>query len=286
MSVTSNVEKAAKAEQILILEPKHELHFKGPYNEVVTSYLKLTNPSTKRVCFKVKTTAPKRYCVRPNNGIIEPKGNTTIAVMLQPFDIENQSDKNKHKFMVQTVFAPEGDVNQETLWKEVPSENIMDSKLKCVFDLPVAQGQATVPETGTPLNQSSTLSSTAASVPTVSHSPILGTESDNDDTGVSKRLNGDEKKYLEENKKLKEELIHLRQEIASLKEDGLKQRMKSAAGAGSATTPADLIAQQQVAGKGFEKSGNDLSQIILNPQMLVVGIVLFVIGVLIGKIVF
>jgi len=27
--------------------------------------------SGKRVCFKVKTTAPKQYCVRPNGGFVE-----------------------------------------------------------------------------------------------------------------------------------------------------------------------------------------------------------------------
>ena len=87
----------------------------GPFNDVVTSHLKLSNPSDRRVCFKVKTTAPKRYCVRPNNGLIEPHSNTTIAVMLQPVDLDNLNDKNKHKFMVQSMFAPEGDINQDNL---------------------------------------------------------------------------------------------------------------------------------------------------------------------------
>lgn len=89
----------------------------GPFTEVVTSQLRLTNPSNRKICFKVKTTAPKRYCVRPNNGIIEAKGTAIIAVMLQPFDVESQAtEKNKHKFMVQTMFVPdEADVNQDTL---------------------------------------------------------------------------------------------------------------------------------------------------------------------------
>lgn len=29
--------------------------------------------------FKIKTTAPKKYCVRPNSGILEPNKNTEIA---------------------------------------------------------------------------------------------------------------------------------------------------------------------------------------------------------------
>lgn len=43
----------------------------GPFTDVVTATLKLTNPTDRNVCFKVKTTAPRRYCVRPNSGIID-----------------------------------------------------------------------------------------------------------------------------------------------------------------------------------------------------------------------
>lgn len=45
--------------------------FLGPFTDVVTAYLKLTNPTERNVCFKVKTTAPRRYCVRPNSGVID-----------------------------------------------------------------------------------------------------------------------------------------------------------------------------------------------------------------------
>ena len=51
----------------------------GPFTDVVTSDLKLSNPTDRRVCFKVKTTAPKRYCVRPNSGIIEPGAAVSVA---------------------------------------------------------------------------------------------------------------------------------------------------------------------------------------------------------------
>ena len=51
----------------------------GPFTEVVTSHLKITNPSNDRVCFKVKTTAPRQYCVRPNSGVLEPNGSQIVA---------------------------------------------------------------------------------------------------------------------------------------------------------------------------------------------------------------
>lgn len=44
-----------------------------------TTYLKLTNPSNDTVLFKIKTTAPKKYCVRPNSGVLEPYSKVEIA---------------------------------------------------------------------------------------------------------------------------------------------------------------------------------------------------------------
>lgn len=37
-----------------------------------------------------------------------------ILVSLQPFDFD-PNEKNKHKFMVQTMIAPDGDINLESL---------------------------------------------------------------------------------------------------------------------------------------------------------------------------
>ncbi|KAG8177874.1 hypothetical protein JTE90_004268 [Oedothorax gibbosus] len=125
----------AKQEQVLILEPAAELRFVGPFTDVVTSYLKLMNPAERRVCFKVKTTAPKKYCVRPNSGILEPKQVVNVAVMLQPFDY-NPNEKNKHKFMVQTMMVPDGEINIDNLWRDAKPDSLMDSKLRCVFDMP------------------------------------------------------------------------------------------------------------------------------------------------------
>jgi len=122
------------ADQLLKIEPEHELKFKGPFTSSTTSFLKLVNPTDKRICFKIKTTAPKRYCVRPNAGILDPGSHLSIAVVLQPFDLDPTA--NKHKFMVQAIFAPEGDVNQDELWKNTSSSNVMETKLRCTFEIP------------------------------------------------------------------------------------------------------------------------------------------------------
>uniref|UniRef100_A0A6G1SG24 Vesicle-associated membrane protein-associated protein A n=1 Tax=Aceria tosichella TaxID=561515 RepID=A0A6G1SG24_9ACAR len=128
-----------KLPQILQLNPASEIVFLGPFDRVVTSYLELKNPSGERVCFKVKTTAPRRYCVRPNNGTIEPNGKIRIAIMLQPMDADSQTERSKHKFMVQSTIIKGDDNNTTTLdeiWQNATSDEIMDSKLRCVFQTP------------------------------------------------------------------------------------------------------------------------------------------------------
>lgn len=44
----------------------------GPLTILVKRTLSVTNNNAHPIAFKVKTTAPKQYCVRPNSGRIEP----------------------------------------------------------------------------------------------------------------------------------------------------------------------------------------------------------------------
>ena len=60
---------------------------------------------------------------------------------LQPFEFV-PAEKNKHKFMVQSMYAPEGEIHQDLLWKEVDTTQLMDSKLKCVFVMPDNNGMS------------------------------------------------------------------------------------------------------------------------------------------------
>lgn len=58
-------------------------YFLGPFTQPVTSHMSLKNPTDKKIAFKIKTTAPKKYCVRPNCGIVEPKSSVEIASKLK-----------------------------------------------------------------------------------------------------------------------------------------------------------------------------------------------------------
>jgi hypothetical protein len=193
---------AEKNKQILKLEPDSELIFRGPFTSVITSHLKLTNPSDRNVCFKVKTTAPRRYCVRPNSGVIKAKESADIAVMLQPFTYDPE-EKNKHKFMVQSLIAPEDDdlKNLDGLFKEAAAKDLMDSKLKCIFDMP---GEPPIKPSKAGESESIPTNRRDENI-TPTSTGVL-TENGNKHTKLEQELN----RLIDENKKLKDSETRLK----------------------------------------------------------------------------
>jgi len=123
-------------QQAMIIEPKDQLQFKGPYTDVVETKLKLKNPTYKRMAFKVKTTAPRQYCVRPNSGFVEEGEERVITVMLQPLPSgQPNAETSRHKFLVQTAYVADGEESTiEDLFKNAGPEDLMDSKLRVMFD--------------------------------------------------------------------------------------------------------------------------------------------------------
>ncbi|KAJ1796216.1 phosphatidylinositol-binding protein scs2, partial [Coemansia sp. RSA 2598] len=66
--------------------------------------LRLTNKNNSPVAFKVKTTAPKQYCVRPNAGRIEPGESVEVQVVLQPMkETPAANSKCRDKFLIQSI---------------------------------------------------------------------------------------------------------------------------------------------------------------------------------------
>ena len=67
--------------------------------------------------YEVDRNSLPRYCVKPNSGVVDPRDEIAIAVSLQPFEYD-PAVKNNHKFMVHSMFAPDGEINQDTLVKD------------------------------------------------------------------------------------------------------------------------------------------------------------------------
>ncbi|XP_038658881.1 vesicle-associated membrane protein-associated protein B/C isoform X1 [Scyliorhinus canicula] len=206
----------ARPEQLLTLEPPNELKFKGPFTDVVTTNLKLSNPSDKNVCFKVKTTAPRRYCVRPNSGIIDAGTSINVSVMLQPFDYD-PNEKSKHKFMVQSLFAPPDCQDMEAVWKEAKLDDLMDSKLRCVFELPSENEKTWRPVHKKRNHELEMNKVTSTSLKTETSMMTKSTSSSLDDLDL--------RKVMDDCRILKSEVQRLREENKQLKEDdGVRMR--------------------------------------------------------------
>ncbi|KAJ1720938.1 phosphatidylinositol-binding protein scs2 [Coemansia erecta] len=75
-----------------------------PFTSLTQDQLRLTNKNNTPVAFKVKTTAPKQYCVRPNAGRIEPGQYVEVQVVLQPMKEDPPvNSKCRDKFLVQSI---------------------------------------------------------------------------------------------------------------------------------------------------------------------------------------
>ncbi|XP_026727962.1 vesicle-associated membrane protein-associated protein B isoform X3 [Trichoplusia ni] len=205
--------------QVLTIEPQNELKFKVDYSGLFehgcTTYMALTNPSNDLVLYKIKTTAPKKYCVRPNSGVLEPYSKVEIAITPQPVYVD-PNEKHKHKFMVQSVIAPEGKINIDQVWKEISPDQLMDYKLKCVFESPRGTN---LNDAGDNVAQNEVAKKRVAVADEAKSSTKTLTfpKSENAETDLQKAtlevilLREEESKIRHEILQLKEELLRLRQ---------------------------------------------------------------------------
>ena len=107
---------AMTKKQLLKIQPEDKIVFNPPFTRfkfnciwklinlynsfsVSSSNISVSNPTENDViAFKIKTTAPKRYCVRPNVGLLKPGETSDVKVLLQPGETDE-----KHKFQVQSL---------------------------------------------------------------------------------------------------------------------------------------------------------------------------------------
>ncbi|XVF56957.1 hypothetical protein PTKIN_Ptkin06aG0162900 [Pterospermum kingtungense] len=118
--------------QLLEIEPK-ELKFEFILKKQCSCSLTLTNNTDQYVAFKVKTTSPKKYCVRPNVGIIQPKSAFDFTVTMQAQREAPPDMICKDKFLIQSTVVPEGtsdeDITSATFVKD-SGRYIEENKLK------------------------------------------------------------------------------------------------------------------------------------------------------------
>ncbi|KAM4802882.1 vesicle-associated membrane protein-associated protein A isoform X3 [Urocitellus parryii] len=183
--------------------------------------------------------------------VLDPPTDLKFKVMLQPFDYD-PNEKSKHKFMVQTIFAPPNTSDMEAVWKEAKPDELMDSKLRCVFEMPSENDKLGI----TPPGIVSTVTSGSSINNTVATPGSFHTKSDPRGLNVFKQekqkndmepskavplnaskqdgpmpkphsvsLNDTEtRKLMEECKRLQGEMMKLSEENRHLRDEGLRLR--------------------------------------------------------------
>ncbi|XP_030467030.1 vesicle-associated protein 2-2-like [Syzygium oleosum] len=98
--------------QLLDIQPG-ELKFIFELKKQSTCNIRLVNNTHQHVAFKVKTTSPKKYCVRPNAGIIAPKSAGTFNVTMQAPRSVPTDMICKDKFLIQGTVVPPGTTEED-----------------------------------------------------------------------------------------------------------------------------------------------------------------------------
>ncbi|CAN4125876.1 unnamed protein product [Withania somnifera] len=121
--------------ELLQIDPV-ELQFPFELKKQISCSLQLTNKSDDTVAFKVKTTNPKKYCVRPNTGIVMPRSTCDVIVTMQAQKEAPPDMQCKDKFLLQSVVASPGttakDITPEMFNKE-SGNHVEECKLRVAY---------------------------------------------------------------------------------------------------------------------------------------------------------
>lgn len=100
-----------------------------------TAKITITNTSDETVTFKVKTTTPKNYCVKPNSEVLKPhqKMDVSIVYLGNDNDLLLSHDPSKpyrckHKFLIESIPCPYEITDVHKAWASLGTE--MKSQLQ------------------------------------------------------------------------------------------------------------------------------------------------------------
>ncbi|KAL0928535.1 hypothetical protein M5K25_000424 [Dendrobium thyrsiflorum] len=124
--------------ELLEIQPR-ELKFIFELKKQSSCLVRLSNKSNEYVAFKVKTTSPKRYCVRPNTGVIMPRSTCDFTVTMQAQRTAPPDMQVKDKFLVQSTIVPFGSTDDDitsTFFSKESGSVIEECKLRVVLVSP------------------------------------------------------------------------------------------------------------------------------------------------------
>ncbi|XP_073022533.1 vesicle-associated protein 1-3-like isoform X2 [Primulina eburnea] len=181
-----------------------ELKFPVESRKQSSCSMQLANKTDQFIAFKVKTTNPKKYSVRPNAGIVLPNSVCNVTVTMQAQKDAPPDMQCRDKFLVQSAVAPNGSTNKDVTQEMFNREDgkvVNEFKLRVIY-IP-ANPPSPVPE-GDEEGNSPRSSSAEEEIRKSALSEAAW-------AAVSK-LNEEKASAIQQNKKLQEELELLRKQ--------------------------------------------------------------------------
>ncbi|KAK7391952.1 hypothetical protein VNO78_20376 [Psophocarpus tetragonolobus] len=123
---------------LLEIEPK-ELNFIFELKKQSSCSVQLTNNTYHYVAFKVKTTSPKKYSVRPNVGVLSPKATCEFMVTMQAQRVAPEDMVCKDKFLIQSTMVTAETTSEDvtsSLFVKDGSKYVEENKLKVTLISP------------------------------------------------------------------------------------------------------------------------------------------------------
>ncbi|ALC43406.1 fan, partial [Drosophila busckii] len=136
--------RSFEPKQMLVVDPPSEIVFEGPFNRAVCKKVMVFNPCNYRVAFKLKTTTPRLFFVRPNVGLIKPNESFTIDIFMHPLVSNSSALRSNHKFLMQAVEANDFVPDLHSFWRSINPASIWDTKIK----VKLIEGKTDVQQTG------------------------------------------------------------------------------------------------------------------------------------------
>ncbi|KAF9670030.1 hypothetical protein SADUNF_Sadunf13G0026100 [Salix dunnii] len=123
--------------QLLEILPK-ELKFIVEVKKQSSCLVQLTNNTYHNVAFKVKTTSPKKYSVRPNVGIVDPKSTFEFVVTMQAQKVAPDMSC-RDKFLIQSTIVPVGTTEKDitpSMFAKDNGKHVEEVKMRVAFISP------------------------------------------------------------------------------------------------------------------------------------------------------
>ncbi|CAG4952817.1 unnamed protein product [Parnassius apollo] len=119
--------------EMLRIVPNDTIVFKAEDDDISGQFT-ITNMDESVVSFKIRTTSPEKFRVRPSSGVLPSGVSQTILIVVQPgFQLRTIT---KDRFLVMSVQIPKDNISQKELsdiWQNSSGSKVDEYRLKCHF---------------------------------------------------------------------------------------------------------------------------------------------------------